>query len=312
MRISVRCLAKQVGGISTTNRYHTMRKLNYQLKQLCRRNRDGSFQTQRNREYSLRRIANQLHELGYQHMSVQSLKPKHVEALVKHWMDSGNAIGTIKGRMAHLRWWAEKVQKPNVIKRSNREYDIPNRTYVAKESKAQFLSPEQLSQVRDKYVRMSVELQQLFGLRREESIKFTPSYADQGGYIRLKGSWTKGGRPRVVPILTQQQRDVLDRVRKLVGNGALIPPDKNYAQQKERYHHSTLQDAGLRNLHGLRHGYAQRRYQELTGWEAPVAGGPTYKELASEQKLKDREVRMIVSQELGHGRINITNIYLGK
>lgn len=41
---------------------------------------------------------------------------------------------------------------------------------------------------------MSLQLQQAFGLRREESIKFQPRYADRGDHIALKGSWTKGGR----------------------------------------------------------------------------------------------------------------------
>jgi hypothetical protein len=62
-----------------------VRELNYQLKQLCRRNRDGSYRTQADRERQLTLIANQLQALGYRKMNAQSLKPKHVEALVKHW-----------------------------------------------------------------------------------------------------------------------------------------------------------------------------------------------------------------------------------
>ena len=48
-----------------------------------------------------------------------------------------------------------------------------------------------------KYVRLSIRLQAAFGLRREESIKFNPSYAIQDDHIRLKSSWTKGGRARI-------------------------------------------------------------------------------------------------------------------
>jgi len=55
-----------------------VRELNYQLKQLCRRNRDGSYRTQADRERQLTLIANQLHALGYRKMNAQSLKPKHV------------------------------------------------------------------------------------------------------------------------------------------------------------------------------------------------------------------------------------------
>ena len=56
---------------------------------------------------------------------------------------------------------------------------------------------------------MSLELQQAFGLRREEAMKFQPSFADQGDHIRLKGSWTKGGKAwvRVLPDYVRQEFD---------------------------------------------------------------------------------------------------------
>lgn len=41
-----------------------MRELNYELKQLCRNNRDGSYLTQAGRERQLTLIANQLDALG--------------------------------------------------------------------------------------------------------------------------------------------------------------------------------------------------------------------------------------------------------
>ena len=53
----------------------------------------------------------------------------------------------------------------------------------------------------DDHVTMALRLQAEFGLRREEAIKFTPVRDDRGDRIRLKGSTTKGGRPREVPVL---------------------------------------------------------------------------------------------------------------
>jgi hypothetical protein len=73
--------------------------------------------------------------------------------------------------------------------------------------------------------------------RRQECLLFQPQYADLGDHIVLKGSWTKGGRPRTVLIRTSEQRTVLE-------------------------------------MHGLRHLYAQVRYEVLTGWKAPATGGP--------------------------------------
>src|SRR5207253_10327138 len=60
-----------------------MRDLNYNLKQLCRHNRDGSYATQADREHILDLIADQLHEMGFRHMNAHSLKPKHIAKLVE-------------------------------------------------------------------------------------------------------------------------------------------------------------------------------------------------------------------------------------
>jgi len=288
-----------------------MRGLNHQLKQLSRHNREGSFGTQNRRERELTLIANQLHEIGFRGMNSHSLKPKHVEGLVRHWLKREVATGTIKNRMAAVRWWARKVNRQNVVARSNDFYGIPNRIFVTGSSKAKSVSAMQLEKVRDIHVRMSLELQQAFGLRREESIKFMPSYADQGDHIVLKPSWTKGGKARSLPIRTENQRNVLDRAHKLAGKGSLIPSSRDYRQQVRIYDGHVLR-AGLSKMHGLRHAYAQQRYEELTGWKSPIAGGPSSKCLSPEQRGEDHQARLVISREMGHEREQVTAIYLGR
>jgi len=288
-----------------------LKGLNHQLKTLCRNNREGSYGTQVRRERELTLMANELHELGYRGMNSHSLKPKHVEALVGHWLKKEVAAGTIKNRMAAFRWWARKVNRQNVVARSNDFYGIPNRIFVTNVNIAKSISKVDLAKVRDENVRMGLELQLAFGLRREESIKFIPSYADQGDELILKPSWTKGGKARTLPIRTKDQRDVLDRAHKLAGKGSLIPSNRNYRQQLRIYEGHTLR-AGLSRMHGLRHAYAQRRYEELTGWKSPAAGGPSSKSLTREQKDQNHQARLIISHELGHEREQITAVYLGR
>jgi len=288
-----------------------VRDLNYQLKQLCHRNRDGSYATQAKRVDHLMLIANQLYDLGYRGMKPRSLKQKHVDALVKGWLHQELAVGTIKNRMAVLRWWAEKADRRNVVARSNDYYGIPDRQFVTNISKAKEVDMQELERIGDPYVRMSLELQQVFGLRREESIKFNPVFADRGDHITLKSSWTKGGKERDVPVRTDEQREVMKQAHHLAGNGSLIPSERNYVQQLRLYERQTA-NAGLSKLHGLRHAYAQVRYEELTGWKAPAAGGPIARALSPGQKVMDRQARRTISQELGHLREQITSVYLGK
>jgi len=298
--------------VGNTNRKckYTVRGLNHQLKTLCRNNREGSYGTQVRRERELTLMANELHELGYRGMNSHSLKPKHIEALVEHWLENEVTTGTIKNRMSAFRWWARKVNRQNVVARSNDHYGIPNRIFVTNTSKAKSISEVDLAKVRDEHVRMSLELQQAFGLRREEAIKLIPSYADQGDHLTLKPSWTKGGKVRVIPIRTEEQRELLNRAHKLAGRGSLIPSHRNYVQQLRIYEGNTAR-AGLSKMHGLRHAYAQRRYEELTGWKSPAAGGPVSKSLSAVQREKDREVRLIISRELGHERRQVVSVYLG-
>jgi integrase len=91
----------------------------------------------------------------------------------------------------------------------------------------------------------------------------------------------------------------------------LIPPERNYVEQRNRYDRQ-VRTAGIRNPHGLRHAYAQRRYEELTGWMAPLAGGPASKSLTIEQRARNKGARETISRELGHGREEISAAYLGR
>ena len=288
-----------------------MKDLNYQLMKLCRDNRDGGFSTQATRSRILDLIANQLRELGFRRMQPKSLKPKHVDALLAHWQNQGIGVGTLKNRLSALRWWAKKVNKPSIIARDNSVYGIGKREYVARESKAQKLNDKKLSEISDGHVRLSIRLQAEFGLRREESIKFSPSYAIKDDHICLKSSWTKGGRARTVPIRNDEQRQLLEEIQDLAKGGSLIPPELNYVQQLHRYERQ-LRNADLSKLHGLRHAYAQRRYEELAGWKAPAAGGPASNSLSSDQRALDKKARAAISRELGHNREAISAVYLGR
>ena len=70
--------------------------------------------------------------------------------------------------------------------------------------------------------------------------------------------------------------------------------------------------AGLSRMHGLRHAYAQRRFQELTGFKAPIAGGPNRSALSADERALDKKARAVISAELGHDREQITTVYLGR
>ena len=288
-----------------------MREFNYELKQLCERNHDGSYGTRANRERILDLIANQLQELGFKHMHATSLKAKHVKALVARWQKEGIAPGTVKNRMAQLRWLVEKNGTPKTIAPSNDVYGIADRVYVTNVSKAIELDLERHARIDDANTQMSLLLQRHFGLRLKASIKIRPVWADRGDKLVIFPSWGKGRRGREIPIRNAEQRAVLDLVKKFAANGSLIPKGMTYIQQLRRFE-AQCAKVGIHKVHGLRHHYAQERYRELTGWECPANGGPKSKELTPAQKKIDREARLTISSELGHAREQVTAVYLGR
>ena len=290
--------------------------LEYQFNMLCNKHREGSHATQANRRAMLKMIAEQLKACGYNtfRMSPKDLKGRHVNKLLEQWRKDGVSTGTIKNRMVAVRWWAEKVGNSGAVQ-SNDTYKIEKRVYITNENKSISLNDLDLSKT-DENIAQSLRLQDAFGLRREESMKFQPEFAldgqiiDNAKYIRLKDSWTKGGRPRTVPITNEKQRQELRNAYALAvkNGGSLIPKEKSYKTHLASFERVTS-GLGVGQTHGLRHGYAQTRYLELMGFPCPAVGG--YRELTEAEKTKDKEIRMQISEELGHSRINITSVYLG-
>jgi integrase len=267
-----------------------------------------SFESVAGLNKRLKGICSDLHGLGFEIRKMDSIKRRHVEALVDYWKNKSLSAGTIKNRMSDLRSVCSYYQRGGVVL-ENSSYGIEQRQYAPKHDKS--IDEADFSSIKDRHLKLSLELQQAFGLRREECIKLQPHVADQGDKLVLKGSWTKGGIERAIPILTPKQREVLETAKSWVNkNESMIPSHKSYIQQRRLYDNET-RNLGYRNLHGLRHAYAQRRYQEITGHEAPIKTGKQRSDMNSYEKKLDQEARKIISNELGHSRSAITKIYVG-
>lgn len=281
----------------------------YQVLQILRRNPDGSKSTQAERKKTLKLVDKQLQEMHVRKLQVRNLGRRHIDKLLNLWQSQGLSASTIKNRMSHLRWLSEKIGKPGLVPASNASLGIEKRHYVTNINRSRHISNEQLSRLNNRYLEASFRLQAAFGLRREECMKIILRFSDKGDYLAL--TKTKGGRPRIVPIRTQAQRELIDSIKKWVGDGSLIPKEDTYKTHQGRYERACIK-MGLERAHGLRHAYAHQRYLELTGNSAPAAGGPSTKGLSGADKQRDYEARMIISEELGHGREEVTAVYLGR
>lgn len=267
----------------------------------------------------------QLWEKGFKIRKIESLAGKHVQLLMTLWHSQRVSARTLHTRLSMIKHLCERLGKFNVV-RPITEYlpeDVVRRTNVAKESKAwdsKDVDPLEiidLARTIDERLGVILAMQHFFGLRVKESIEFRPALAlvGDGNTIEVFLG-TKGGRVRRVPIETDDQRDVLDWARKVAvagNNKRLRWTDCTWKQAQNRFYNLVRKRLGITGklkgitAHGLRHGYAQRRYRQQTGLPTPVEGGA----LGRIDRETHQTASIGVSRELGHGRVDVTGSYYG-
>jgi integrase len=297
------------------------RSLEAQMTHAVSRANVGSFATKANRMTMLRAIAIELKQ-EYRLQKLDNLKQKHVVGLVEKWKAEGKSIATIKNRVSSLRYLANDVlQKINVVPHKNADLKIDNRTNDFNTDKGWTPSQDFKKQLPENQ-QIHVDLMRNLGLRYEEAAKFQPHEADRGDKIAIEYG-VKGGRPREIEITNDTQKETLDRAKEYVDKHrqeSVIPREMNYKkfddQTRNIYNDAGMTKDGVGTPHGLRHQYAQDRYEAITGWESPATLSSKERvefrsSMSQQQKEIDVRARLEVSKELGHGRIDVVSNYLG-
>lgn len=282
--------------------------LAYELKNMALRVGGGSAATRDQRHRGLQLIAAQLRDMGHKLPSARSIKERHIHKLIARWKEEQLSTGTLKNRMSWVRFWVAGVRKNSILPGDNSDLGIERRA-AFNGNKARSTSWAVLQKLPER-MQLAVALQERFGMRLEESILFRPGEAVQGGALHMRARWCKGGRARVIPIETDKQRSLLAKLREVAGEGCLIPSGMAEITFRKQLERKTW-GVGIRNLHGHRHYYAQQRFRVLTGRDCPAAGGPVYASLSAKERALDLAARKTISAELGHGRLGVTDTYLG-
>ena len=126
---------------------------------------------------------------------------------------------------------------------------------------------------------------------------------------------TKGGRgkgqDRWVPI-NPQSLEALKQAKAIQGKDKnLIPSNKTYVQWRDHAYYqwriaNQSANTEIKGFHDMRAAFACERYQEITGYPAPVIAGQR-----QAPKAIDTQARLILSQMLGHNRIDVIAAYIG-
>ena len=249
----------------------------------------------------------------------ESLKQKVESSEIKAStaQDKISAINTILS-------YARRDNKLHI--RAVADINIPKRSYVAKQDKSSTIADlNALKGNIDDRLFVLTRMQREFGLRFKESClidaKRTLIQAEKHGVINIERG-TKGGRARAIHITSDRQINILKLAAELQGTDrSMIPSHISFAQYQNRSYKSI---ANVSNgFHQHRHAYSNQRYYDLTGVNSPVKakvkhGYQHHKYMADQlnisllaAKIIDKKARLQIAQELGHGRISITNNYLG-
>lgn len=284
-----------------------------------------SYKTQHERKLILRLAFGQLLDMGYRLPTPQSLGERHVRALATRWDTEGICATTLRTRISALRMFSSWIGKPGMVRLPGAYFDKERiaRTGLVTESKAwsaHGLDPRTVierARALDERLALYLALQHAFGLRVKESIELRPLQAlapDSRSFAIYEG--TKGGRPRTINIEDAEQRQVYQWAQAIAAksrSGRLRWPDLTWKQANNRFFHLVRNQLGISKAesgvtaHGLRHGYAQRKYRALTGLPAPIEGGA----LGRIDPQVHRSAGFAVSRDLGHSRLQITGTYYG-
>ena len=299
-----------------------MNRLEYLIVREIERHRGSkSFATIAREKVDGRQMARQWYAGGYKLTELRQLRGKSVDFIRDIWAgrradpETGKirviGSGTQATRMTTLRAICRYAGKPGLVPKSNKAAGLPPRERTPVADIAWKLSDQDLGKVNNANARLVLRLQQEFGLRKKEGFLLDARRCDKGPYLVLDRG-TKGGQRRQVPIVTDEQRKLLAAVKvqnRTTPGGTLV----SGASLKGAFNEYKLgmAHAELTHGHGLRHGYAQARYETLTGWPSPKSGGLKPGQLSEDDLVIDARVRAELALELGHKRAGVMNTYIG-
>lgn len=269
-----------------------------------------------------------LREHGYA-VDPHNLKPKHIQFACDYYIGIKKKDGspkeslspaTIQTYLMHLRAFARWIGKDGMVLSADQyiaDKSKYERTYAAMVDKGfegrGVNIREVILQIRSEYpyVYHQMLAQTAFGLRCKEALSLRPYIHIVEDTVQiLDGS--KNGKPRVVPIENDNQIEVAKTLKQFVGktSQSLMEPALTLPQNYSRYYRVCkkfgLTKNELGNMHSTRADYAMN-FMMGEGLIPLVKGG----EVGQLPKEQETEIRLAVSQRLGHNRVSITTAYSG-
>ncbi len=277
-----------------------------QLDKLRRHNRQGSFRTRQRYYEAMQRFCRFLAD-EYHVERLANIASKHVFAYVAHLQEKGRSASTIKTDLSAIRFFHDLISSPRyelpgneALMLQRRIFGEVDRTWNGSEFNRMLMAA--LRSGREDYVTI-LYLGRYAALRIHECFRIdtaTAVGAVKEKALTIKG---KGGLVRTVPLndlLVKRLRLHLETTSR--GHKLFVADDELTHEAIKRFQaFICLQRQSVQapdstrpmTFHGLRHTRAAEWYQEFI-----------------QEGQSPYEARKAVSKLLGHGRDDVTRIYL--
>lgn len=212
---------------------------------------------------NVRTIARFMAAQGLQH--IEDMRTKHVHRFFDKLKESGLSASTVQNYATAMRVLAASIGKAGIVPDKNKDLGI-SRTNLYQPLQANHAKlagiREQLAQ-RDERLLAAFDLRAAFGLRAKESL-CSKEVIERDGKKYLKVEGAKGGRPRQLEVATEEQRQAVAQVQRIIdvqGTNSIIPKEMSlrefYDYQKNTLYALGARRADASNMHAQRHAFAQ-------------------------------------------------------
>lgn len=295
-----------------------------QLQKLYNHARQGSYATRTRYAEAMERFLKVIVP-EFRLQKISNISDKHLEYYAKYQQSKGLTDKYIKNDLSGIRYFHDQINGKyqfTQAKEFNKKVGLggtpdgrKDRAWTEREYQEIYKKAGNRS---DAYkMQGMLEIAKHTGTRLDEAATLRRGDLEKAlrtSQLHLKN--TKGGRERDIslsPTAKNAIREAIQGVRP--GEYVFVPKDVAVHEWKARVQNFILdsrddiqdynrredreqtreRDRGEISYHGLRHFYARETYQELR-----------------QSGLSDRESRTILAERLGHGRIEVTYIYVPK
>lgn len=311
--------------------------LENQIRKIFRHCKGGSFRTRAGYEAKSLQFARFIHQ-KFRLQNVKNMSDKHVVAYIQYRQEQGLAAKTVKDDLSAIRFMHNHISQARHELSENKglkeNYGLElektyskngDRAWTEQEYQGMLKVTEGLGRqdMKDAIVlcrNMGFRISEVMCMRREQAQK-----ALQTGVYQVMGE-AKNGRWRQVPVRNHEVREILTRrLAETTSNARIFVPEEvkadvviNRAENFIKCHRDKVRTAeGIQqrtlermdqhgniieirqneiNWHGLRYMYVQERVDEVM----------------NERDYTLEEASQVVTEEVGHSRTEIIEIYLAK